>query len=85
MSESVRVLCFATAREATGQRVVESPVAKDGTSVERLLRELAQQYPALEPVLANSRIVLNGEYLTDLRGRIRPGDELAIHPPYSGG
>ena len=85
MADAVRVLLFASAREATGQRFVEPTVAPQGVSVEQLLRQLANKYPALDAILAASRIVLNGEYLTDLRSRVRPGDELAVHPPYSGG
>jgi molybdopterin converting factor small subunit len=85
MADTVRVLFFATAREATGQRFVESPVSPQGIPVHQLLDELGSRYPALEAILRSSRIVLNGQYLTSLRGRVRPGDELAVHPPYSGG
>jgi molybdopterin converting factor small subunit len=36
-------------------------------------------------VLVISRFVRNGEYLPGPVGRLSGGDELAIHPPYSGG
>lgn len=50
-----------------------------------VLRVLRQQYPRLGPILASSRLVRNGDFLHGRSGSVRPGDELAIHPPYSGG
>ena len=85
MGAPVRILLFATAREAVGRPSLERTVPPSGTSLSELLSELAREHPGLRPILAASRIVRNGEYVSVNRQRVRPGDELAIHPPYSGG
>jgi molybdopterin converting factor small subunit len=82
---SVRVLLFATAREAVGAPAVEQPIPRDGSTVGAVLAEVVRDHPRLEPVLKGSRIVRNGEYLKGPRVRVAPGDEIAVHPPYSGG
>ena len=85
MSGTVRVLLFATAREAVGRSQVEVPVPEEGIGVVPLMDSLATRFPRLRTVLASSRIVRNGEFVTGGRARCRAGDELAVHPPYSGG
>ena len=85
MPNSVRVLFFASAREAVGRPKLERPLTEPDVSLTRLLDDLARDYPRLGPVLRVSRIALNGSYLEARGARVRPGDELAIHPPYSGG
>ena len=85
MPSTVRVLLFATARTATGAGRLERPVSAQGVPVGEFLGALADDYPGLRKVLTVSRLVRNGEYLHGTAGRLRPGDELAIHPPYSGG
>jgi molybdopterin converting factor small subunit len=85
MASSVRVLLFATAREAAGVSEIRQPVGVDGVEVAQLLEELISRYPRLEGVLRTARLVRNGEYLAGPGGRLRPGDEFAIHPPFSGG
>jgi molybdopterin converting factor small subunit len=81
----VRVILFASAREAVGHPVLERPVPVEGVGVPSFLGQLVRDFPRLKSVLAVSRLVQNGQYLRGQRGRLRPGDELAIHPPYSGG
>lgn len=85
MAPSVRVLLFATARTAAGAARLDRNVPANGLAVADFLTELTRDYPALRRVVPISRLVRNGEYLPGPRGRLRPGDELAIHPPYSGG
>jgi molybdopterin converting factor small subunit len=82
---TVRVLLFAAAREAVGRGVMEVPVAPDGLSAAELLAPLAREHPAFARVLATSRLVHNGEFVSGRRFTCRPGDEVAVHPPYSGG
>ncbi len=82
---SIRIVLFASAREAVGASSLDRTVPERGVSVVALLRELARDYPRLAPTLRASRFVRNGEYLVGRRGRVRPGDEFAIHPPYGGG
>jgi molybdopterin converting factor small subunit len=85
MASAVRIVLFATAREAVGRAEVSVAVPSDGLPLRDLLQTLERQYPALVRVLPHSRIVQNGSYLRGRAGRVRPGDELAVHPPYSGG
>lgn len=85
MVPPLRVLLFAGAREAAGSPVIQLELAPGETSVAEVLRVLRQQYPRLGPILASSRLVRNGDFLHGRSGSVRPGDELAIHPPYSGG
>ena len=82
---SVRVLLFASAREAVGRSSLDWPVPRSGISVAELLRALGSKYPRLRPALRASRFVRNGRYLESLGLRVRPGDEFAVHPPYGGG
>lgn len=83
--EPLRVLLFAGAREAAGTPEAVLELEPGETPVSDVLRALRQRYPRLGPILASSRLVRNGEYLRGRSGSVRPGDELAIHPPYSGG
>lgn len=84
----MKVLLFSLAREAADGRsvlnYVRTPVPAD---LGELLARLEQEYPRLGPVLARSRVAVNGEYLPspDRRTKIAPKDEVAILPPYSGG
>jgi len=80
-----RVLLFATARTAVGTRSLTWPVPADGTTVRELAAELARAHPPLAPILAHSRFFHDGVPVQRLDERVRPGDELAIHPPYGGG
>jgi molybdopterin converting factor small subunit len=82
---SVRVLFFASAREAVGRASVTRPLSADSMAVDAFLEELAGHYPGLRPVLRISRVVQNGTFLSGRSGRVRAGDEIAIYPPYSGG
>lgn len=81
----VNVLFFASARHAVGHSRLDWPVPRGGMSAEALVRALGDEYPRLRPTLEASRFVRNGQYLEDLRTRVRPGDEFAVHPPYGGG
>jgi molybdopterin converting factor small subunit len=85
MKSSVRVLFFATAREAVGSASLDREVPARGSSLGAILSGLVEEYPRLRPVLRGSRFVRNGEYVRVTRTRVNPGDEIAVHPPYSGG
>lgn len=85
MVGSVRVLLFASAREAVGRSELSWAVPAAGMRAGELLRAVAARFPALGRVLAHSRIARNGVYLRRLGARCVPGDELAVHPPYGGG
>lgn len=85
MPRPVRILLFATARQAVGRPHLDRPVPDGGIDVDALLDALARELPRLAPVLPVARYVRNGAYLDGRTGRLYPGDELAIHPPYNGG
>jgi molybdopterin converting factor small subunit len=81
----VRVRLFATAREAVGSATLDWPVPPGGLTARELVHGLREAYPRLGPTLRTSRFLRNDRYLEDLGERISPGDEFAVHPPYSGG
>lgn len=85
MAGSVRVLFFATAREAVGRKELRLAVAPGGAPVAELLARLTVEHPRLAGVARTCRVVLNGRFLDGTATVVRPGDELALHPPYSGG
>lgn len=86
MDGRARVLLFATAREEVGRREIDLELPTGGMAVGAALEELVARYPGLKAVLATARLARNGRYLPRGRlGRLDEGDELAIHPPYSGG
>ncbi|MCI4326385.1 MAG: MoaD/ThiS family protein [Thermoplasmata archaeon] len=82
---TIAIRLFATAREAAGTSRIERETGPEGVVLRDLLRELAEQRPALAPILRHSRFARNGAYVHGTGGRVRAGEELAIHPPYSGG
>ncbi len=82
---SVHVRLFASAGTAAGRSSLELDVPAGGIGAAELVRGLATAHPQLRSILRASRFVRNGRYLTDLRQRVRPGDEFSVHPPYGGG
>jgi molybdopterin converting factor small subunit len=81
----IRILLFSTARTVVGRAELAWTVPSEGTPAATIARDLARTYPALARTLSASRLVRNGRYLRSPTERVRPGDELAIHPPYGGG
>ena len=83
---TVRVVLFATAREAAGGRSeLIREVPAEGIPLNELLRALVEEFPRIGPVLPHCRFARNARYVGSPRVVLRPGDELAVHPPYSGG
>ena len=85
MAATVRIRLYATAREAVGHASLAWEVPPAGIAAKDLLNDLVRRYPALERVARESRLVRNAHYLTNRLELVRPGDDFAIHPPYSGG
>ncbi len=78
----VTVLYFAAARDAAGAaREALEPVPP---TVGDLRRRLLASCPALGPVLARSRIAVDGEFAEDA-APLRDGAEVAVIPPVAGG
>jgi molybdopterin converting factor small subunit len=72
---------FATLREAAGSAVLEI----DGTTVGEIIDTAAAQHgPAFEAAVPTAKVWVNGEP-ADRDHAVRPGDEVALLPPVSGG
>ena len=84
-SGSVRLLLFATVREAVGRSEVVRSVPARGTTIAELLAELQRDHPPVTALLRSCRFARNGRYVRATTAKLRPGDDLAIHPPFSGG
>ena len=79
----IQVLFFAHFKEKTGNQVVTIELPT-GSTVAGLKQTLAQQFPAVAPLLPNSVISVNREFSFD-EDRIPDGAEVGIFPPVSGG
>jgi molybdopterin converting factor subunit 1 len=79
----IRILLFAQARDADGSDSIEWAVSEPQTA-DALWNWLATQAPRLGALRPICRVACNAEYLAD-HEIIRPGDEVAVIPPVSGG
>jgi molybdopterin synthase catalytic subunit/molybdopterin converting factor small subunit len=79
----VNVRLFARYREATGRERLEVDLPEGGT-VEAAWAAVAREYPALTPYRPFTLFALDDDYVTPERA-LRPGDELCLFPPVSGG
>lgn len=79
----VTVRCFAGAREAVGQATFQMEVP-EGTTAGDLLGRLASAHPRLQGVAPHLLLSVNREYV-DRSAPLKPGDEVALIPPVSGG
>ena len=79
----VAVRLFAAGRELAGaaECVVELGAA---ATVADVRRALADECPALAPLVGRSLIAVNAEYADDAT-LVAAGDEVALIPPVSGG
>ncbi len=83
----VRVLFFASAREAVGLEKSDLEVPCAAVSGRQLLDFLCTQWPSLRPLSAAMVLALNEDYV-DMEAVtvcLKHGDELALIPPLSGG
>lgn len=81
-TDTVKVLLFGAAADLAGTRRIEVPT--DATTLDELWPLLAERCPDLAPMRTNLAFAVNEEYA---RGDdpVRPGDEVAVLPPVSGG
>src|ERR1700756_4559473 len=79
----IRVLFFGVLKELVG-RSSETIELPEGATVEAVLHYYSRQAPRLEAMLPSLALSVNQEYS---RGDwvLRPGDEVALLPPVSGG
>ncbi len=80
---NVRVLLFARLSELAGTRETEIELG-EGLTVADAYDLLSRRYPHISKLGANIMYAVNSEYATPSRA-LRPGDELALIPPVSGG
>lgn len=80
----IKVLLFATLKDAVGHNQLTLDVAGDVVTVNTVLEALARAYPALIPSLPTAVCAINKEF-AERGDRVQPGDEVAFFPPVSGG
>lgn len=76
----IRVLLFASIRDAAGTDVV----AVNATSLGELADQLRERFPAAARLIDRSRFAVNQQFAAP-DTRLREGDEVAVIPPVSGG
>jgi molybdopterin synthase catalytic subunit len=79
----IRVLFFGVLKELVG-RSSETIELPEGARVETVLRHYARQAPRFEAMLPSLALSVNQEYAS-VDGVLRPGDEVGLLPPVSGG
>ncbi len=79
----VKVKFFAAPREAIGRGEIEQELPP-GSTVQELIRLLAEEYPVLRRYVSFINVAVNRKYV-DLRTVLRDGDEVACVPPVGGG
>lgn len=79
---TINLLYFARVAELVGKRSETWPLA-DATTGAQLLAALQQRYPQLGPA-ARLRLAVNHEH-AKATAAVRPGDEVAIFEPVTGG
>jgi molybdopterin synthase catalytic subunit len=79
----IEVKLFAGARHGAGRSAVTVELPASATIAD-LKRAIAAECPEIAPLVASSRIALDGAYVTDAVV-VRPGAEVAVIPPVSGG
>jgi molybdopterin converting factor small subunit len=82
--DTLRVLFFASARQATGCAEAIIACEADGMDAFVLWERLLADFPALRPLRDSVRLARNFEYL-QAGERFLPRDEAALIPPVSGG
>jgi molybdopterin converting factor small subunit len=82
---TVQVRLYGPARESLGMDRLKLALPPGDRSLARLIADLGHEHPKLVPILGVSRFAVNGEYGAPRSRRLRSGDEVAVHPPYSGG
>lgn len=90
MAVKIKVLFFASAREAAGDVSKTSlELTTDEANTQSLRQKLATLYPKLADMVRdedNLTLALNEEYLTSGQSLpLKDGDTIALIPPISGG
>lgn len=81
-ARKVRVRFFGAAADLAGTRETELPAG--ATTLDELWLLLEERHPDLSPMRDTLAFAVNEEYARG-NDRVRPGDEVAVLPPVSGG
>jgi len=79
----LEIKLFATLRDLAGSKSVLLHLNEPAT-VNSLLAAMAEQHPAVAPVLSSSLVSVNKQF-AEGETAVNPQDEIAIFPPVSGG
>jgi len=79
----ITVRFFALTRDRAGVSQIELELAP-GASVANAVQRIADMFPELKALLPRIAFAVNQTYV-DRSTMLRPGDELALIPPVSGG
>ncbi|RIB20937.1 hypothetical protein C2G38_2244248 [Gigaspora rosea] len=89
MSKEFTILYFASARDAVNisSEIISFPSTSSSLSLQDLTNLLKNRHENLGKVLENSMFAINMQYVDkdDESIMVKPGDEVAIIPPVSGG
>jgi len=78
-----KVLLFARLSQLAGVRETEVEVG-EGLTAGDVYRALAERFPAIAGLQGSLLYAVNAEYVAP-EAPVRPGDEIALIPPVSGG
>lgn len=75
---------YATLKERAKAGDIELDIGAAGLTVAGLREEIARRYPQLAPLMPHALVAVNREFAFNA-DPVRPGDEVALFPPVSGG
>jgi molybdopterin converting factor subunit 1 len=85
----LKVLYFASAKDAAGIKAenIPFPGLSESLSIQDLFQVLESRHSKLKEkkILSSVAVAVNLEYVDISAGTVKPGDEVAIIPPVSGG
>eukprot|EP00979_Chaetoceros_neogracilis_P013586 scaffold3922_cov233-Chaetoceros_neogracile.AAC.1 len=87
MTIEIKVLLFASAREASGNIPATSLTLEDGATTSTFRKKMAEMYPNLSSLVMDEdclTLALNEEYVSEVID-LKNGDTIALIPPISGG
>lgn len=81
---TITVQLFASLAESAGARQVDLPLEGGETTAAAIRAAVMERYPALAGMRDSVIVAVNAEYVSG-EFPVRPGDEVALIPPVSGG
>lgn len=84
MNSTIKVRYFATFEEQVGTSEETVPL-DESTGLDTFLEKLTSRHPEIEEHLEHAAVAKNHETVKPENTTLRPGDELALLPPFGGG